>query len=294
LETNLAINSQTTLYGVFGDPIGHSKSPLMMNRAFKVCDVNAAYAAFHILPGTLEAAVQGIRSLRFRGVNVTIPYKVEVMSYLDELDNGARVIGAVNTIVNDNGKLIGYNTDGIGYVRSLCEETGMSLKGKRVLLLGAGGAGRGIAYAMAKEGAALILVSNRTQEKAYELAAYITALTEAKPIEPGEIAGIMDQVDLVVNNTSLGMHPNIHEIPIDPSLLHAKLVVSDIIYTPMETRLLKEAKAAGAITHGGLGMFIYQGAYAFEYWTGIGAPIHAMREIVLQSLTEQGVPNHAK
>jgi shikimate dehydrogenase len=129
LGTNPAIDSKTTLYGVFGDPIGHSKSPLMMNRAFQESGLNAAYAAFHIQPGTLEAAIQGIRALRFRGVNVTIPYKVEVMAYVDELDEGARVIGAVNTIVNDNGKLIGYNTDGIGYVRSLCEETGISLKG---------------------------------------------------------------------------------------------------------------------------------------------------------------------
>jgi shikimate dehydrogenase len=266
----------------------------MMNRAFQESGLNAVYAAFHIQPGTLGAAIQGIRALRFRGVNVTIPYKVEVMAYLDELDEGARVIGAVNTIVNDNGKLIGYNTDGIGYVRSLSEETGISLKGKRVLLLGAGGAGRGIAYALAKEGAAMIWVSNRTHEKAQELAAYINALAEAKPIAPDELAAIMDQVDLVVNNTSLGMHPNIYETPIDVNLLHAKLVVSDIIYTPMETRLLKEAKAIGAVTHGGLGMFIYQGAYAFEFWTGLSAPIHAMREIVLQSLTEQGVPNDAK
>jgi shikimate dehydrogenase len=286
LSSNQKINSQTTLYGVFGDPIGHSKSPLMLNCAFQECGLNAAYAAFHIKQGTLKKAIEGIRALNFRGVNVTIPYKVEVMSYLDELDEGARVIGAVNTIVNENGKLIGYNTDGIGYVRSLCEETGLSLQGKHVLLIGAGGAGRGIAYALAKAGATMVWVSNRTLAKANELVSYISLLTEAKSIAPEAIAGIIDKVDLVVNNTSLGMHPNINEIPLDPSLLHAKLVVSDIIYTPMETLLLKEAKARGAMTHGGLGMFIYQGAYAFEYWTGQDAPVQAMREIVLQSLTE--------
>jgi shikimate dehydrogenase len=286
LSSNHAINSTTTLYGVFGNPISHSRSPLMLNRAFQVNGINAAYAAFHIEPGTLKAAIEGIRALRFRGVNVTIPYKVEVMSYLDEIDEGARVIGAVNTIVNENGKLIGYNTDGIGYVRSLCEETGLSLQGKRVLLLGAGGAGRGIAYALAKAGAEIVWVSNRTVSKADELVSYISLLTEAKNIAAEAIAGIIDKVDLVVNNTSLGMYPNISEIPLDPSLLHDKLVVSDIIYTPMETLFLKEAKARGAITHGGLGMFIYQGAYAFEYWTGQNAPIQAMREIVLQSLTE--------
>jgi shikimate dehydrogenase len=286
MSSNHNINSRTTLYGVFGNPISHSKSPLMLNRAFKESGINAAYAAFHIEQGTLKEAIQGIRALRFRGVNVTIPYKVEVMSYLDEIDEGARVIGAVNTIVNENGKLIGYNTDGIGYVRSLYEETGLSLQGKRVLLLGAGGAGRGIAYALAKAGAEIVWVSNRTASKADELVSYISLLTDAKAIAPEAIAGIIDEVDLIVNNTSLGMHPNINEIPLNPSLLHDKLVVSDIIYTPMETLFLKEAKARGAITHGGLGMFIYQGAYAFEYWTGQNAPIQAMREIVLKSLTE--------
>jgi shikimate dehydrogenase len=286
LSPNHNINSRTTLYGVFGNPISHSKSPLMLNRAFQESGINAAYAAFHIDPGTLKEAIQGIRALRFRGVNVTIPYKVDVMSYLDEIDEGARVIGAVNTIVNENGKLIGYNTDGIGYVRSLYEETGLLLQGIRVLLLGAGGAGRGIAYALAKAGAEIVWVSNRTASKADELVSYISLLTEAKSIALEAIAGIIDKVDLVVNNTSLGMHPNINEIPLDPSLLHDKLVVSDIIYTPVETHFLKEAKARGAITHGGLGMFIYQGAYAFEYWTGQNAPIQAMREIVLQSLME--------
>ena len=286
MSSNQEINSHTTLYGVFGNPISHSKSPLMLNCAFKANGINAVYTAFQIEQGTLKEAIQGIRALKFRGVNVTIPYKVEVMSYLDEIDEGARVIGAVNTIVNENGKLIGYNTDGIGYVRSLCEETGISLQGKRVLLLGAGGAGRGIAYALAKAGAAIVWVSNRTESKADELVSYISLLTEAKSIAPEAIAGIIDKVDLVVNNTSLGMHPNINEIPLDPNLLHDKLVVSDIIYTPMETLFLKEAKARGARTHGGLGMFIYQGAYAFEYWTGQQAPIQAMRQIVLQSLTE--------
>lgn len=278
------MNSQTKLYGVFGNPISHSKSPLMLNHAFQETGINASYAAFHIQPGTLKDAIQGIRALQFRGVNVTIPYKVEVMAYLDEIDEGARVIGAVNTIVNENGRLIGYNTDGIGYVRSLCEETGLSLQGKKVLLLGAGGAGRGIAYALAKAGAELVWVSNRTASKADELVSYISGLTDAKSIAPEAIAGIIDKVDLVVNNTSLGMHPNINEIPLNPDLLHNKLVVSDIIYTPMETLFLKEAKARGAITHGGLGMFIYQGAYAFEYWTGQDAPIPAMRQIVLNSL----------
>lgn len=136
--TSHKLDSHTILYGVFGDPIRHSKSPIMLNRAFEVTGVNAAYGAFHIVPGTLKDAVAGIRALQFRGVNVTVPHKVEVMEYLDAIDEGARMIGAVNTIVNDNGKLTGYNTDGIGYIRSLKEETGIDLRGRKVLMIGAG------------------------------------------------------------------------------------------------------------------------------------------------------------
>ena len=142
----------------------------MLNRAFQEAGINAVYAAFHVRPEELGDAVRGIRALGYRGINVTIPHKVEVMQYLDEIDEGARIVGAVNTIVNESGKLIGYNTDGIGYVRSLKEETGIELKGKSVLLLGAGGAARGVAYALAKEGASRIYIANRTKERALELA----------------------------------------------------------------------------------------------------------------------------
>lgn len=278
------INSHTILYGVFGDPVRHSKSPLMLNRAFAEAGINAAYAAFHIQPGTLKDAINGIRALQFRGVNVTIPHKEEVMSYMDEIDEGARSIGAVNTVVNDGGRLIGYNTDGIGYIRSLKEETGLSLSGKKVLMLGAGGASRGVAYALAKDGASMIWFANRTVERAKDLASYTSAYTESGGIGFDGIEAIKGQVDIVVNNTPVGMHPNINEVPIDTSWFHEGLVVSDIIYTPMETRLLREAKQKGAVTHSGLGMFIYQGAYAFEYWTGKSAPVEAMREAVLNSM----------
>ena len=179
------IDSHTILYGVFGDPIRHSRSPIMLNRAFQEAGINAVYAAFHVRPEELGDAVRGIRALGYRGINVTIPHKVEVMQYLDEIDEGARIVGAVNTIVNEAGKLIGYNTDGIGYVRSLKEETGIELKGKSVLLLGAGGAARGVAYALAKEGAGRIYIANRTKERALELADTISAFTEAIGLRHG-------------------------------------------------------------------------------------------------------------
>lgn len=280
------IDSKTVLYGVFGDPIGHSKSPLMLNRAFRETGINAAYAAFHIKPGTLKDAVNGVRALNFRGVNVTIPYKVEVMDYLDEIDEGARAIGAVNTIVNDNGRLKGYNTDGIGYVRSLKEETGIDLSGRKVLMLGAGGAARAIVYALAKEGAAQIVIANRTEERAVELAADMSVYTDVKGIGTGAAGAYAREADLVINTTSAGMFPKVEELPMDPADLHAGLLVSDLIYNPRHTRLLKEAESVGARIHGGLGMFIYQGAYAFEYWTGRPAPAEVMREAVERSLAE--------
>ncbi|GIP35890.1 shikimate dehydrogenase [Paenibacillus sp. J2TS4] len=280
------IDTSTVMFGVFGDPVAHSKSPLMLNRAFEVTGANAAYAAFHIRPGTLRDAVNGIRALGFRGVNVTIPHKLEVVDYLDEIDEHARAIGAVNTIVNDQGRLKGYNTDGIGYVRSLKEEAGFSIAGQTVMLLGAGGAARGIGYALAKEGAARIIIANRTASKAEELAAYLSEGTDTEGIGLEAVATRIDGVNLVVNTTKIGMHPKIEECPIAPELIHPGMLVSDIVYNPLETRFLREAKARGAAVHGGLGMFIYQGAYAFEYWTGQPAPAEAMREIVERSLTE--------
>jgi shikimate dehydrogenase len=280
------LDSNTILYGVFGDPIRHSKSPIMLNRAFAEAGLNAAYAAFHIKPGQLKDAISGVRAMQFRGVNVTIPHKVEVMDYMDEIDEGARVIGAVNTIINDNGRLIGRNTDGIGYVRSLKEETGIDLKGMKVLMVGAGGAARGVGYALAKEGAAHIYIANRTREKADELAKSMSSFTTASGISLDELAGLSGEVGLIVNNTSVGMHPNVDAVPMDTSLIQNTAVVSDLVYNPLITKFLRESEARGATIHSGLGMFIYQGAYAFEYWTGIPAPVAAMRQAVLDSFNE--------
>ncbi|MEW9701541.1 shikimate dehydrogenase [Paenibacillus sp. SI8] len=286
MENNRTLDSHTILYGVFGDPIRHSRSPIMLNRAFQETGLNAAYAAFHVSPLELGDAIRGIRALGYRGVNVTIPHKVEVMQYLDEIDEGAQVIGAVNTIVNDNGRLKGYNTDGIGYVRSLKEETGIELQGKTVLLLGAGGAARGVAYALAKEGAACIYIANRTKERALELADAISSFTRTEGIGLDEIDRAVHEAVLVVNTTSAGMHPNVDELPMPIDSLSERHLVSDLIYNPRITRFLREAELKGARIHGGLGMFIYQGAFAFEYWTGTAAPVAAMRQVVEQSLAE--------
>jgi shikimate dehydrogenase len=286
-DNHTAMDSRTVMFGVFGDPVAHSKSPVMLNRAFRECGLNAAYAAFHIKPGQLKEAVQGVRALGFRGVNVTIPHKEEVMLYLDEIDAGAREIGAVNTIVNEQGRLIGYNTDGIGYVRSLREETGLELAGRRILFLGAGGAARGVVHALAKQSPAHITIANRTVERARQLAQDMSKVADTSAIGLDELTGLATRVgecDLIVNNTPVGMSPNVDGTPLPASLIQPHMVVSDIIYTPLQTRLLREAEAAGARIHSGLGMFVYQGAYAFEYWTDRPAPIAAMRDTVMQAL----------
>jgi shikimate dehydrogenase len=286
LNNQVVLDSHTVMYGVFGDPVKHSKSPLMLNRAFQENGINAAYTAFHVTPDKLGAAVQGIRALGYGGVNVTIPHKLEVMQYLDDIDEAARVIGAVNTIVNRDGKLIGYNTDGIGYVRSLKEETGFNIEGRRLLIIGAGGAARGVAYALAKESPAVIYIVNRSMERAEQLSNDIGGMASCVSVDLSMLSQI-PQVDFIVNTTSVGMFPHVDELPIDStwmkSWIGSHTIVSDLVYNPLQTRFLREAANDGATTHSGLGMFVYQGAYAFEYWTGQKAPVAAMRSIVEQS-----------
>lgn len=278
------VNSETIFYGVFGDPVRHSKSPVMLGEAFRAAGVNAVYGAFHVTPESLGSAVEGVRALGFRGVNVTIPHKVRVMDYLDEIDATASRVGAVNTIVNQGGKLIGYNTDGIGYVRSLKEETGSRIKDASILMLGAGGAARGVAHALAAEKPSRLWIANRSAGKAEALASELGGESECQGIAWDGIDHIIGKVDIIVNTTPIGMHPNTDEMPIDPAALREGTIVSDLIYNPLSTKLLEHAKQAGAKVHGGLGMFVYQGAYAFEYWTGMSAPVEAMRAAVLRAM----------
>jgi len=277
------MDSNTVLFGVIGDPIRHSKSPVMLNRAFRERNINGLYAAFHVKPDQLEQAIAGVRGLGFKGLNVTIPHKIEVMQYLDEISEGAKAAGAVNTIVNDNGRLVGYNTDGIGYVRSLKEEVEPNLSGRTIIVLGAGGASRGILWALAQEKPASILIANRTESKATELAASFSPELRISSLPWNELREACSSADVVINTTSVGMSPNVDALPIDPAWLMPGAVSSDLIYNPLKTAFLLQAEQRGCRIHGGLGMFIYQGAYAFEYWTGQPAPVDAMREVVLES-----------
>jgi shikimate dehydrogenase len=269
-------------FGVIGDPIAQSKSPLMMNAAFEAIGYAGVYEKYHVKPEELETAMERFRQEQFRGLNVTIPHKVEVMKYLDVIDEDARNIGAVNTVVNEGGTLIGYNTDGIGYVRSLLEETGFSPRGKRILFLGAGGAARGVIYAMLKQQPAFVGIVNRTFARAEELAQSLATFGSIQAIAESEMGH--GEWDLIVNTTSVGMYPHVDESPLDPTGIQPNMLVSDLIYNPRETLLLQQAKARGAKSHNGLGMFIYQGAYAFEFWTGQAAPTAVMREVVASTL----------
>ncbi|GAB6929515.1 shikimate dehydrogenase [Paenibacillus sp. JCM 10914] len=282
---NYAAQGDYMLLGVIGDPIAHSKSPAMHLAALAALGIQGTYVPLHIRPAGLDDAIQAMRALGFRGMNVTIPHKVEVMKYLDEIDAAALRIGAVNTIVNDNGKLTGYNTDGIGYVRSLKDEACPELQGKHIVVLGAGGAARGIIDALIEESPDRISIVNRTRDKAGALAEEWISRGDLRGYGEEEAEAVLQHAEIIINTTSVGMHPQIGAIPIPAAHIPQGIVVSDLIYNPLQTELLRQSELRQCIVHGGLGMFVNQGAYALEYWTGVAAPLQVMRAAVLDSFT---------
>ena len=278
----MVIDGSTRVVGVFGYPIHHTASPAMHNAAFDHLGMNWRYLPFEVHPDNLRGALRGICDLRFVGVNLTVPHKLLALDIVDVVDKQARIFGAVNTVVVDGRTLLGYSTDGYGFVRAVREDFGMELHGRRVLILGAGGAGQSLAIQCALEGAAAIFVANRTRSKAEKVVAELRKLaphtfTVVLPQEPDRIVKHLDETDLVVNATSLGLRPG------DPSPLGRfpqqckRLKVYDTIYRPAETRLLAAARKAGAKTANGLSMLLHQGARAFEIWTGRRAPVAVMR-----------------
>lgn len=274
------ISSSARLTGLFGHPVAHSKSPQMHNAAFAHLGLDFAYVAFDVAPEHVGAGVNSIRALGMRGVNVTIPHKLAVMPFLDALSAEARLIGAVNTIVNDDGRLTGYNTDGIGYITALREEADFEVGGKKVLLLGAGGAARAVAGQMALSGAQSLTVAARNVSQAQELAEHLAVHTQTTGTTLEALEDDIGGYDLVVNTTPVGMYPHVEQVPLLTEHLQAGQLVSDLIYNPRQTRFLQEAQARGCRTHGGLGMFVHQGAHAFAMWTGVQAPTDVMRQTV--------------
>jgi shikimate dehydrogenase len=285
---NKVISGKTRLCGIIGDPVEHTMSPVMHNAAFRQMGVDYLYVPFKVKQEELARAIDGVRALNIRGLNVTIPHKVTVIQFLDKLDHLAEKIGAVNTIVNDDGVLTGYNTDGAGFLQALLEK-GIEPRGKNIVILGAGGASRAISFSLADRGAHLVILNRALElDWAEELASRISQIfakeVEALELNRESLARVLDRANIVVNATSVGMTPNIDETPVTSDLLKPGLIVFDIVYNPIKTRLLREAEAAGAKTISGLDMLVWQGALAFEKWTGLKAPVELMREEAIKVL----------
>lgn len=278
------IKGSTNIAGLIGHPVEHSFSPPMHNAAFEALDMDWAYVAFDVDPSDLKTAIQGAKSLNIKGFNVTIPHKIEVMKYLDEIDDVAALIGAVNTIDFKNMK--GYNTDGIGAVKAIEEVT--SIKNKNVIVAGAGGASRAISFYIAKYGAESITVLNRNVEKARNLARDVSdsgLIGNVGSDSIGEINSYLDEGDILINTTPVGMHPHTDDKPIATAKhLNEDMTVFDAVYNPNETVLLKEAVKAGAKPVYGIKMLLYQGAESFRIWTGENPPVDVMENALKDSL----------
>ena len=282
------VSGKTIVCGVIGDPIEHTMSPVMHNAAFKKLGIDYLYVPFRVRKEELEKAIAGMRALNIRGLNVTIPHKVEVISFLDKVDSLVEKIGAVNTIVNDGGVLTGYNTDATGFLQALLER-GVEPKGKNTVILGAGGVSRAISFILAERGAHLVILNRQLElDWAEELAQRISQIfnkeIKALVLNEGNLAEVLERAEVLVNATSVGMSPNIDETPVPARLLKSGLTIFDSVYNPVKTRLLREAEAAGAQAIGGLDMLVWQGALAFEKWTGQKAPLELMREEAIKAL----------
>lgn len=281
----------TRLAGIFGYPLSHSLSPAIQQAAFDYHGIDAVYQAWQTTPDNLASEVARLRGDQYLGANVTIPHKERVMQHLDRIDQMAVDIGAVNTIAKEGDELVGYNTDAYGFVKSLKDGSGLELMGKRALLLGAGGAARAAAYALAQEQVARLTIANRTLARAESLAGEIRKLLPdvlaIAATEP-DLQEAAEDADLIVNSTSMGMR---HAEGEGQTMLEARhilpsAVVYDMVYNPPETPLMAEARQAGATVVGGLAMLIHQGAAAFLRWTGEEAPIAVMMEAGEKALSQ--------
>jgi shikimate dehydrogenase len=269
----------TNVFAVIGDPVAHSLSPAMHNAAFAHTGYNGAYHAFRVTD--VGAAVAGMRAFGIRGMSVTLPHKVSIVRHLDRLDPAAEKIGAVNTVVNREDRLVGYNSDAPGAVKALLSKT--EIRGKSAAILGAGGAARAIGFGIVSEGGRVVVLS-RTKKKGEALARDLGG--EYLPMsDAGRLAS-----PILINATPVGMTPDVASTPFPGNCLDPRMIVMDIVYAPLRTRFLREAEAAGCTVIDGLRMFLYQGACQFELWTGLPAPLEAMEAAVTARLTERRDP----
>ena len=277
------INTATQFCGVIGNPIEHSLSPAIHNAAFQKLALNFVYLAWKV--DRIGDAVRGLRALgNFRGASVTIPHKVAVLPFLDEVDTTARHIGAVNTIVAEEGQLLGMNTDAIGALRAL-REGNAPLKGASVVIVGSGGAARAIAFALAAEAEVrcLHLLGIEVDERrnlATDLRDKTGVSVEDEDLDEGRLKNVLPEARVLIHCTPVGMAPKIGRSCIPPKFLHRELIVMDVVYNPRETQLLIEARTAGCRTISGLEMFLYQAVAQFERWTGQSAPVQVMRAVL--------------
>lgn len=275
-------NYRAELVGVFGDPVDENPTGVMEEAAFEAAGLPFRYLTIRVRREDLAAAIQGMRAMNMRGINLTIPHKIAVIPYLDEMTQAAEIIGAVNTVINEKGRLIGENTDGKGMLQSF-SENGCEVKGKHLVILGAGGAARAIAVEAALAGAKKVTVINRTAERGQELAEMIARRTGVPtvflPWTPG--ISIPQDADILVNGTSIGLYPDVDSRPdINYDSISPRIVVSDVVFNDPNTRFLQAAEKRGAKTINGLGMLANQGAVNFKLWTGVDAPIRLMEQVL--------------
>ncbi len=274
-------NYRAELTGVFGDPVDGNPTGVAMEAAFAEKGLNYRYLTLKVLPQDLEDAMKALRVLHMRGINLTMPHKIKVIPLLDELSEAAGIIGAVNTVaLLEDGRLFGENTDGKGFVQALVNK-GLSVADKRITLLGAGGAAKAIAVECALAGAASITIVNRTLERAKELAATLKEHTKVEVACEKWEAGhrILEQTDILINGTSIGLHPQGDQKPdIDYTGITSRMVVVDVVFNPVDTLFLKEAKKQGATVVNGLGMLACQAALNFKLWTGVEPSLSVMEE----------------
>jgi shikimate dehydrogenase len=283
------ISGKTSIYGLFGYPVEHSFSPGMHNAAFAKLGMDACYVPFAVHPDRLEAAVRSIPALNLRGMNVTVPHKQAVMSWLHDLSEEARLIGAVNTIEVNGDRLTGHNTDGRGFLRSLKEDAAFNPKGKRVLFIGSGGAARAVGFSLALSGARSILFMDLDQKKASALSEDIRQKTGADVQAIGHelLSEAAAGADCLINATPLGLKKS-DPIPLSKEFIQKKHLVCDLVYNPPETPFLKAAKDRHAKRLSGIGMLLYQGVIAFEVWTGKKAPVSVMKNALSRQIRAKG------
>jgi shikimate dehydrogenase len=282
------ISGKTKLYGIFGHPVEHTFSPGMHNAAFKKLNMNACYVPFAVHPDQLKDAAKAILPLGLCGLNITVPHKQNVITYLDDLSEEARLIGAVNTIQIVEGKLVGHNTDGRGFIRSLHDNAGYDPKGKTVFLIGSGGAARAVGFSLALSGVRKILFYDVDLQKAKTLARTIRKKTgvDAQTLSAGDVASAANEAGCLINATPLGLKKS-DPLPMKKELIHKRHLVYDLVYNPPDTKFLKAAKERGAKRLSGLGMLLYQGVIAFEIWTGVKAPVGVMKNALTRQIMER-------